>query len=87
VQDAFFHVSCLFPFGDFQGGELILWELKRIIALKPGDAFLFPAHLITYSNTSVLGERHSLVGYTKEDILKFYIRHGAKNVKARLPVD
>ena len=70
--DAFYSISCLYPFGNFTGGELVLWELERCIPLKSGDAFLFPAHLITHSNLSVQGERHSMVAYTKEDIISYY---------------
>jgi Oxygenase domain of the 2OGFeDO superfamily len=92
VGDAFYGVSCLYTFGKFTGGELVLWELKRIVPLKSGDVFLFPAHLITHSNTSVVGERHSLVAYTKEEILKYYCRHnekpliGSKQIRTRLKV-
>jgi hypothetical protein len=85
VMDAFYAMACLLAFGDFQGGELILWELKRVISLKPGDVFIFPAHLITHSNTPVVGERHSLVAYTKEEMVKYFGRQGAENVRTRLP--
>ena len=77
--DAFYSISCLYPFGNFTGGELVLWELERRIPLKSGDAFLFPAHLITHSNLSVQGERHSMVAYTKEDIISYYARHNIDN--------
>ena len=76
VLDAFYGVACLYAFGDYKGGNLILWELQKVIELNAGDAFLFPAHLITHSNTEVIGERHSLVAYTREEIFKYYIRDG-----------
>jgi len=76
VLDAFYGVACLYAFGDYKDGNLILWELQKVIELNAGDAFLFPAHLITHSNTEVIDERHSLVAYTREEILKYYIRHG-----------
>ena len=76
VLDAFYGVACLYAFGDYKDGNLILWELQKVIELNTGDAFLFAAHLITHSNTKVIGERHSLVAYMREEILKYYIRYG-----------
>jgi hypothetical protein len=86
VLDAFYAMSCLLALGEFQGGELILWELKKIISLKSGDIFIFPAHLITHSNTPVTGIRHSMVAYTKEELLKYFVRQGAEDIKTRLPL-
>jgi hypothetical protein len=89
VKDPYFQMSCLFPFGNFEEGhgDVILWELRKIIRLRPGSLFFCPAHLITHSNTPVtVGERHSLVAYTREEMQKYYVKQGAKNVRTRLPV-
>jgi Oxygenase domain of the 2OGFeDO superfamily len=89
VKDAYFQMSCLFPFGNFEEGQgdVILWELRKIIRLRPGSLFFFPAHLITHSNTPVTaGERHSLVAYTREEIKMYYVKQGLENVRTRLPV-
>jgi len=56
----------------YEGGDLICWELKVIVELKPGDMFFFPAHLITHSNTEVKGERHSLVAFTQQKVLNWF---------------
>jgi hypothetical protein len=58
ILDAFYAMSCLLALSEFQGVELILWELKKIISLKSRDVFIFPAHLIAHSNTPVTGIRH-----------------------------
>jgi hypothetical protein len=71
-NDAFYGVSCVCPFGDYEGGDLICWELEAIVELKPGDLFFFPAHLITHSNTKVKGERHSLVAFTQQGVIDFF---------------
>ena len=71
-NDAFYGVSCVCAFGDYEGGDLICWELKVIVELKPGDMFFFPAHLITHSNTEVKGERHSLVAFTQQKVLNWF---------------
>jgi hypothetical protein len=90
VKDAYFQLSLLFPFGTYEEGQgnLILWELKRIVRLRPGSLFFFPAHSITHSNTPVtVGERHSLVAYTREEMETYYVKQGAEGVRTRSPVN
>jgi hypothetical protein len=87
VQDAFFQNCCLCPFGYFGGGAVIMWELKIIVHLRAMSFFFFPAHLITHSNMPVdEGERHSMVGYMREEMAKYYSRQGAAQIRTRLPV-
>jgi hypothetical protein len=57
-KSVFWAKSCLYPFGDFEERGVILWELKAVLVLKPGDLFIFEDHLITHSNESVKEERH-----------------------------
>jgi len=71
-KDAKFGVSCVCPFGDYEGGELICWELEVIVELKLGDLFFFPAHLVTHSNMPVKGERHSLVAFMQQATIDYY---------------
>ena len=71
-KDAFFGVSCVCAFGEYEGGDLICWELEAVVELKPGDLFFFPAHLVTHSNTKVKGERHSLVAFIQQSIIDWY---------------
>jgi predicted 2-oxoglutarate/Fe(II)-dependent dioxygenase YbiX len=71
-KDAVFGVSCLCPFGNYEGGELICWEMEVIVELKPGDLFFFPAHLVMHSNQLVKGERHSLVAFTQQGTINYY---------------
>jgi hypothetical protein len=44
-KSVFLGKSCLYPFGDFEDGGVVLWELKTILVLKPGDLFFFEDHL------------------------------------------
>lgn len=63
--------SCLCCFGDFTGGHLILWELKAILELRAGDVVLFADHILTHSNTTVEGVRHSMVAFTHQRVLEW----------------
>ena len=38
TEEAFY---CVIPYGDWQGGEIILWDLKQQVELKEGQALLF----------------------------------------------
>jgi hypothetical protein len=71
-KSIFYGKSCLYPFGNFKGGALILWELRAVLELKAGDLFLFEDHLLTHSNEEVQGERHSLVAFMHQDVLDWH---------------
>ena len=49
IKDRAFGVSCLCPFGNYNGGALILWELKMVVELAAGDLMFFPDSLIHHS--------------------------------------
>jgi hypothetical protein len=76
VKERVFGVSCLCPFGDWEGGNLILWELKLIIVLRPGDLLFFPDALIHHSNEPVApgGQRNSVVAFTQQNMFDYWKR-------------
>jgi hypothetical protein len=76
VKERVFGVSCLCPFGDWEGGNLILWELKLIIELRPGDLLFFPDALIHHSNEAVAvgGQRNSVVAFTQQNMFDYWKR-------------
>ena len=74
VKERAFGVSCLCPFGDYSGGALILWELKVVIELAPGDLLYFPDSLIHHSNETVIGDRHSVVAFTQQNMFDYWRR-------------
>ncbi len=70
-------ISCLCPLGDFQGGEVVLWELKTKVVLRPGDLLFLRDNLITHSNCPVKeGVRHSIVAFTRQDMCDWKRRLG-----------
>jgi hypothetical protein len=60
VKDDYSIFNAVVPIGDFKGGELILWGLKIIVELRPGDVFLFYCSLIAHNVTGVRGDRNSV---------------------------
>jgi hypothetical protein len=81
---AFFSKSCIYVFGDYTGGGLILWNLKAVVELESGDMFLFDDHLITHSNEQVVGLRHSLLASTQELVLKLNLEPKQSDVERKL---
>jgi hypothetical protein len=49
------------PFGDWEDGEIVLYELGLVIKLKPGDILIFPSCDITHFNLHFSGLRGSIV--------------------------
>ena len=61
-------MSCIYPFREFTGGGLILWELQAVVELGRGDLFLFSDHLLNHSNERVYGTRHSVVAFMEDRV-------------------
>ncbi|TFK60949.1 hypothetical protein BDN72DRAFT_778787, partial [Pluteus cervinus] len=54
-------ICVVIPFGDFQGGELCLYEPGLVFSLQPGEILFFPSHKITHFNLHFKGKRGSFV--------------------------
>jgi hypothetical protein len=52
--------NCVVPWGEYEGGGLVLWPLKMVVKLQPGDAFFFMGSLIAHNVHEVIGVRHSI---------------------------
>jgi hypothetical protein len=68
LQNYMFGLSCLCPFGIFEGGEVVMWEIETVLELRRGDILFFPDHLITHSNLEAKGARHSVVAFTERGV-------------------
>ena len=55
------------PFGNFTGGELVLYELGVVLELKAGDILLFNSVEITHFNLLYKGFRGSMVLHTDRE--------------------
>ena len=59
------YVACLVVvIGEFEGGELVLYEPGIVLQLKNGDVVLFPSSKISHLNLHYRGIRASLVLHT-----------------------
>jgi len=74
VKESIFGFSCVVPAGDYKGGALILYDLKMVIELAPGDMFFFPDSLIHHANEATFGNRSSIVAFTQENLFDYWKR-------------
>ena len=47
--------NCVVPWGEYKGGALVLWQLKMIVELEPGNAFFSMGLLITHNVGEIEG--------------------------------
>jgi hypothetical protein len=75
--DEFDDTICLvIPFGDYEGGGLVLWEPGLVIDLRQGDLIFFPSSKITHFNLHFSGFRGSLVMHTDKELKSWFNKNG-----------
>ncbi len=52
--------NCVIPYGEWSGGDLILWPLKLRVQISEGEGFLFLGRVIAHSVSEVVGMRNSV---------------------------
>ena len=58
----------MIPYGDWQGGEIILWDLKQGVELKEGQALFFRGRIIIYNAWRIEGKRNCLDLFIHESL-------------------
>ena len=41
--------NCVIPYGDWEGGGVIIWDLKKKVELKQGQALFFRGRVIVHN--------------------------------------
>ena len=63
--------NCVVPWGEYKPGVLLLWQLKMIVELEPGDAFFFMGSLIAHNVGKTEGVRNSINLFCHKNILSW----------------
>ena len=63
--------NCVVPWGRYNGGGLVLWQLEMIVELEPGDAFFFMGSLIAHNVDEIQGVRNSIDLFCHKNILSW----------------
>jgi hypothetical protein len=73
-------ICVVIPFGNFEDGELVLFEAGLIIDMREGDFFIFPSFHLTHFNMSFKGVRGSVVMHSDKGALRWKLdRNGWMN--------
>jgi hypothetical protein len=59
------------PFGEWEGGEICLYEPRLVFQAGPGDLLIFPSSKITHFNLHMKGSRYSLVLQTDKGLSRW----------------
>ena len=63
-------MTALVPYGDFAGGDLVLWDAKVRVELRRGEVLYFYGSILDHSSTVVTrGERNSMVMVAHKSLL------------------
>lgn len=74
-------ICLVLAIGDFDGGELCLYEPGLLVPLRHGDFVVFPSCSVTHFNLCYTGQRASIVLHTDREMVKWRAedRNGWKN--------
>jgi hypothetical protein len=76
VDEADESLCLVIPFGEYQGGDLVLWEPGLVLDLKQGDFILFPSSKITHFNLHFTGFRGSVVMHSDRELRSWADKNG-----------
>ena len=63
--------NCVVPWGEYNGGGLVLWQLEMVMELEPGDAFLFMGSLIAHNVGEIEGVQNSIDLFCYKNVLSW----------------
>ncbi len=63
--------NCVVPWGEYNGGGLVLWQLELIVELEPSDAFFFMGSLIAHNVGEIEGVRNSIDLFCHKNVLSW----------------
>ncbi|KAI9882659.1 MAG: hypothetical protein M1823_005595 [Watsoniomyces obsoletus] len=64
--------NCVFPYGNYSGDDLVLWQLKSVVELRPGDFILFYGSFIAHNVTGIEnGERSSVDMFSHANVFQW----------------
>lgn len=64
-------VCLVLAIGDFEGGDLVLYEPGLVVPLHHGDFAVFPSCKLTHFNLHYKGRRASVVLHTDREFIKW----------------
>ena len=60
--------NCVVTYGDWEGGEVILWDIKKRVELKEGQALFFGGRIIIHNACRIEGKRNCVDLFIHESL-------------------
>ena len=61
--------NCVIPYGDWEGGDVLLWDLRKRVEVKEGQALFFRGRIILHNAWKLQGTRHSVDLFLHDNIV------------------
>ena len=62
--------NCVIPYGDWEGGDLLLWEIRQRLQFRQGHALFFRSRVLTHNACGISGLRNCVDLFTHENMLQ-----------------
>ena len=81
--------NCVVPYGDWEGREVILWDLKKQVELKEGQALFFGGRIIIHNTWKIERKRNCMDLFIYESLKRLdeknkkHSRNGERSKKRK----
>lgn len=66
-------MNVVVPFGRWSGGDVVLWQVYKVVKLRPGDVLFFNGANLIHSGTPITdGVRNSLNLFGHQEVVEFF---------------
>ena len=62
--------NCVVPYGEWEGGDLLLWEIRQRNSVRQGQAVFLRGSIISHNAWDIRGVRNCVDLFTHENVLR-----------------
>ena len=78
-RDAKRGFNCVVPYGEWEGGDLLLWEIRQRISIQQGQAVFFRGNIISHNAWNIKGVRNCVDLFTHKNVLRKHSEKRRRN--------
>ena len=69
-RDAKRRFNCVVPYGEWEEGDLLLWEIRQRISIQPGQVVFFRGNIISHNAWNIKGVRNCVDLFTHDNVVR-----------------
>ena len=69
-MDAKRELNCVVPYGEWEGGDLLLWEIRQRISIQQRHAVFYRGNIISHNAWNIKGVRNYMDLFTHENMFR-----------------